>query len=99
MMRLSGADAAFDIVWDKHGIPHIYASTILMLTGMGFAAGKERLWQIHQSTAYAMCEAAALLGERFIPQDALQQACNVHGTHTGCLKVRATGSWTPTSMD
>ena len=28
MMRLSGADAAFDIVWDKHGIPHIYASTI-----------------------------------------------------------------------
>ena len=92
MMRLSGADAAFDIVWDKHGIPHIYASTIAdAYRGMGFAAGKERLWQIHQSTAYAMCEAAALLGERFIPQDALQRACNVHGTHTGLPESE--GDW------
>ena len=83
-MKLAGADAAFDIVWDRHGIPHVYASTIAdAYRGMGYAAGRERLWQIHQSTAYAMCEAAALLGERFVPQDALQRACNVHGADTG----------------
>ena len=83
-MKLAGADAAFDIVWDRHGIPHVYASTIAdAYRGMGYAAGRERLWQIHQSTAYAMCEAAALLGERFVPQDALQRACNVHGAYTG----------------
>ena len=46
---------------------------------MGYAAGYERLWQIHLSCAYANGEAAALLGERFVTQDALQRAFNVNG--------------------
>ena len=82
--KLPGADAPFDIVWDSFGIPHVYATTTAdAFRGMGYAAGQERLWQIHQSTAYANCEAAALLGERFVAQDALQSACNVHGRQTG----------------
>ena len=83
-MKVTGADANFEIVWEKSGIPHVYATTIAdAYRGMGYAAGRERLWQIHQSTAYANCEAAALLGERFVAQDAIQRACNVAGRRTG----------------
>ena len=81
---LPGADAPFDIVWDDIGVAHVYASTVAdTYRGMGFAAGSERLWQIHMSTAFANGEAAALLGERFVAQDAIQRACNVHGGETG----------------
>ena len=74
------ADAPFDIVWDDLGVAHVYAATVAdAYRGMGYAAASERLWQIHLSNAYANGEAAALLGKRFVVQDALQRACNVHG--------------------
>ena len=83
-LKLPGAEAPMDIVWDDHGIPHVYARSVAdAYRGMGYAAGRERLWQIHLSSAYANCEAAALLGERFVAQDAIQRACNVHGARTG----------------
>lgn len=81
--KITEADDAFEIVWDKLGVPHIYARTTSdAYRGMGYAAGYERLWQIHLSSAYANGEAAALLGERFVTQDAFQRAFNVHGGHT-----------------
>ena len=61
--RIDGSDGPFEIVWDKLGIPHVYASKVAdAYRGMGYAAGYERLWQIHLSFAYANGEAAALLG-------------------------------------
>ena len=81
--KIAGSDAPFEIVWDKLGIPHVYANTVAdAYRGMGYAAGYERLWQIHLSCSYANGEASALLGERFIAQDALQKAFNVHGKLT-----------------
>ena len=78
--RIPEADSPFEIVWDKLGIPHVYAKTIEdAYRGMGYAAGYERLWQIHLSCAYANGEASALLGERFLTQDSLQKAFNVPG--------------------
>ena len=86
------ADAPFEIVWDKLGIPHVYASSVAdAYRGMGYAAGYERLWQIHLSCAYANGEAAALLGERFVEQDAFQRAFNVHGGQTGLPNSK--GDW------
>jgi len=85
--NLPDSDAPFEIVWDKLGIPHIYASTVEdAYRGMGYASGHERLWQIHLSCAYANGEASALLGERFLAQDALQKAFNVDGGQTGLPK-------------
>ena len=82
--KIPGADAPFDIIWDDIGVAHVYATTVAdAYRGMGYAAGSERLWQIHMSTAFANGEAAAMLGERFVAQDALQRACNVHGGETG----------------
>ena len=89
---LTAADAAFDIVWDEIGVAHVYATTIAdAYRGMGYAAASERLWQIHMSTAYARGEAAKLLGERFVAQDAIQRACNVHGGETGLPE--SDGDW------
>ena len=82
--HIASADAPFEIVWDSIGIPHVYAATVAdAYRGMGYAAASERLWQIHMSTAFANGEAAALLGERYVAQDALQRAANVHGANTG----------------
>ncbi len=93
MQRLiSGADAPFEISWDKLGVAHVWAETVAdAYRGMGYAAGHERLWQIHLSCAYANGEAAALLGERFVAQDALQRAFNVHGCST--LRPASPGDW------
>ena len=83
-MKIKNAESPIEIVWDKSGIPHVFAKSIAdAYRGMGYVSGKERLWQTHQSTAYANCEAAALLGEKFLAQDAIQRACNVHGKRTG----------------
>ena len=61
--RIAGADAPFEIIWDKIGVAHVWASTTAdAYRGMGYAAAYERLWQIHLSTAYANGEAASLLG-------------------------------------
>ncbi|MDP6377392.1 MAG: penicillin acylase family protein [Pseudomonadales bacterium] len=90
--RIADADAPFEIVWDDIGVAHVFASTVAdAYRGMGYAAGSERLWQIHLSTAYANGEAAALLGERFLRQDAIQRACNVHGGNTAPLA--GPGDW------
>ena len=95
-IRIPQAESPFEIVWDKTGIPHVYADSIAdAYRGMGYAAGRERLWQIHLSTAYANCEAAALLGERFLNQDAIQRACNVHGQHT--RRPDSEGDWIATA--
>ena len=81
--KVTEADSHFEIIWDKLGIPHVYAKTVEdAYRGMGYAAGYERLWQIHLSCAYANGEASALLGERFLAQDTLQKAFNVHGKLT-----------------
>lgn len=78
--RIAGLDGSLEIVWDEIGIAHVYAENVAdAYRGMGYAAGRERLWQIHLSSAYANSQAAALLGERFVAQDALQRACNVDG--------------------
>ena len=63
LKRVPGADAPFDISWDNLGVAHVWAQTVAdAYRGMGYAAGYERLWQIHLSCAYANGGAAALLG-------------------------------------
>ncbi len=82
--RLPGSNGSVEIIWDKAGFAHVFATDVGdAYRGLGYAAASERLWQIHQSTAYANGEAAALLGPRFIGQDLLQRACNVDGRQTG----------------
>jgi penicillin amidase len=90
--KIAAADAALEITWDRLGVAHVWARTVAdAYRGMGYAAGYERLWQIHLSCAYANGEAAALLGERFVAQDAMQKAFNVHGNSTP--RPASPGDW------
>ena len=90
--KIANADAAFEITWDRLGVAHVWATTVAdAYRGMGYAAGYERLWQIHLSCAYANGEAAALLGERFITQDAMHKAFNVDGRQTP--RPLSSGDW------
>ena len=90
--KIANADAAFEITWDRLGVAHVWAQTVAdAYRGMGYAAGYERLWQIHLSCAYANGEAAALLGPRFVAQDALHKAFNVDGTQTP--RPASPGDW------
>jgi penicillin amidase len=76
--KVSGAEAPFDICWDKQGIAHVFAESVAdAYRGMGYAAGSERLWQIHLSTLYATGQAASVMGERFLTQDLMHQAFKV----------------------
>ena len=94
--KVLGSDGPFEIIWDKLGVAHVWADTVAdAYRGMGYAAGYERLWQIHLSCAYANGEAASLLGERFLRQDAMQRAFNVHG---GLTEMPASpGDWVATA--
>jgi penicillin amidase len=90
--KISNADASFEITWDQLGVAHVWAQTVAdAYRGMGYAAGYERLWQIHLSCAYANGDAAALLGERFVAQDAMHKAFNVHGDLTP--RPASPGDW------
>ncbi len=84
LFTIGAADGSFEIVWDSIGLPHIFAGTVAdAYRGMGFAAGSQRLWQMHLSTLYANGEVASVLGERFVKRDAMQRAFNVPGRLTG----------------
>lgn len=77
-IKIDGADQAFDIYWDKSGIAHVYAATVAdAYRGMGYAAGSERLWQIHLSTLYATGSTASVLGSRFVSQDLMHRCFDV----------------------
>lgn len=77
-IRIDGADQPFEIYWDKSGIAHVYAATIAdAYRGMGYAAGSERLWQIHLSSLYATGSTASVLGSRFVTQDLMHRCFDV----------------------
>lgn len=79
-LRFAGARAPIELVWDVHGFVHVFAASVEdAYAGFGWAAGYERLWQIHLTTLYATATAASVLGPRFAAQDALIAALDVPG--------------------
>ncbi|MEM7016564.1 MAG: penicillin acylase family protein [Pseudomonadota bacterium] len=79
-IKLPAASAPLDILWDRWGIPHIYAQSVEdAYVGMGYVTGFERLWQVELTRLYATGTAASVLGERFVARDAINRAFNVSG--------------------
>ncbi|MDA0787955.1 MAG: penicillin acylase family protein [Proteobacteria bacterium] len=77
-MKIPGAEGPISLIWDKVGIPHIFAQSVAdAYRGLGYACASERLWQIHLSNLYATGRAAGVLGERFVTQDLMHRAFNV----------------------
>ena len=83
-IKIAGIARPFEIVWDRWGIPHVFAHGVDdAYAGMGYVAGHERLWQAHLSCLYANAEAASVLGSRFVRQDALLRTLDVPGRQVG----------------
>ena len=79
-VKIPGIGHPFEIVWDRWGIPHVFAKSVDdAYAGMGFVAGHERLWQAHLSCLYANAQAASELGAKFVRQDALMRTLDVPG--------------------
>lgn len=77
-ITMTTAEHPFDMCWDANGLVHVFAENQAdAFRGMGYAAGYERLWQIHLSTLFATGTAASVMGPRYIAQDLLHQAFNV----------------------
>ena len=83
-ISIKAAGAPFEVCWDRLGIPHVFAQNQEdAFVGMGYAAGYERLWQIHLSCLYANGCAASVLGRRFLVQDALHRTFDVPASRVG----------------
>src|SRR5271155_2695689 len=68
--RVPGLDRQVEILYDTWGIPHIFAETEPdAFFGQGFAAARDRLWQIDLARRRALGRLAAVLGPAFIPYD------------------------------
>ena len=91
-LHIKAAGAPLEICWDRLGVPHIFAqNTEDAFIGMGYAAGYERLWQIHLSCLYANGCAASVLGKRFLTQDALHRTFDVPSQRIGIPE--SDGDW------
>jgi len=77
-IHIKGSQQPFDISWDNNGLVHVFANNQAdAFRGMGYAAGYERLWQIHLSTLYATGAVAEVMGPRYVAQDLMHRAFNV----------------------
>ncbi len=78
MITMTGAQQPFELCWDDKGLVHVFAGNKAdAFRGMGYAAGYERLWQIHLSTLFATGTAASVMGPRYISQDLMHRSFNV----------------------
>ena len=91
-IAIPGCDGPLEIVWDRLGIPHVFAASQAdAFRGMGCSEGYERLWQIHLSCLYANGNAAATMGPRFVTQDVVHQAFDVPPDRVGVPE--SPGDW------
>ena len=62
--------AAVEVLYDKHGIPHVYASSEAdMFRAQGFLHAQHRLWQMEQSRRTANGTLAEVFGEAALEAD------------------------------
>jgi penicillin G amidase len=80
-LRLAGVSEAVDVVWDEHGIPHVWAGgTADALFAQGFLHARDRLWQmdlVRRAVAGRLAEVMgedALESDRFMRRLGLQPA-------------------------
>ncbi len=78
-VKLPGLKAAVDIVRDRDGIPHIYASCKRdAWYGLGYVHAQDRLWQMDFQRRVAQGRTAEILGSRAAASDRLQRTVGLH---------------------
>ena len=73
-IRLTGGEAAVEILRDANGIPHIFASSIADASfALGFAHAQDRLWQMETSRRIAAGRVSEIAGAGALPVDRLMR--------------------------
>src|SRR5947209_1707080 len=77
--RLSASvGARVEIIRDRAGVPHVYASsTADLYFGLGFAMAQDRLWQMDRLRRRALGRQAEVLGPDFIKSDLIHRTVGV----------------------
>lgn len=79
-LSLDGLAAAVEVIRDRWGVAHIYASTLEdLFFAQGFVAAQDRLWQMDLWRRTAMGELSEALGPAFVTRDTLARLLRYRG--------------------
>ncbi len=79
-LGLDGLAAAVEVIRDRWGVAHIYASTLEdLFFAQGFVAAQDRLWQMDLWRRTAMGELSEALGPAFVTRDTLARLLRYRG--------------------
>ena len=71
-LALKGLESGVEIVRDRWGVPHIYASNLRdLFFGVGYAQAQDRLWQMEYNRRLASGTLSGVLGEEALEADRL----------------------------
>lgn len=69
-LTMAGLDAPVEVLRDKHGVPHIYATNKGdLFRAQGFVHAQDRMWQMEQNRRIASGTLAELFGEAALDAD------------------------------
>ncbi len=78
LLALGSLEGPVEVLWDRWGIPHVFAGSIEdAYVALGFACARERLWQIELTRIVSRGTAASVLGERMLRSDAIMRTFDV----------------------
>ncbi len=84
---LEGAREEIEILWDKWGIPHIYAKSIYdAYFAQGYLHARHRLFQIEQFRRLTTGELSEIVGEEFLNSDKHYKTIGMHRVSRSCVE-------------
>ena len=84
---LEGAREEIEILWDKWGIPHIYAKSIDdAYFAQGYLHARHRLFQIEQFRRLTTGELSEIVGEEFLNSDKHYKTIGMHRVSRSCVE-------------
>jgi penicillin amidase len=87
-ITLSGLKAPVEIVRDRHGVPHIYASSVEDAQfGLGFVHAQDRLWQMEMNRRIGSGRLSEALGATTLDTDKFLRTLGVRRVAEASLKA------------
>ena len=84
---LEGAKEEIEILWDKWGIPHIYAKSINdAYFAQGYLHARHRLFQIEQFRRLTTGELSEIIGEGILNSDKHYKTIGMHIISRRCVE-------------
>ena len=84
---LEGAVEEIEILWDKWGIPHIYAKSINdAYFAQGYLHARHRLFQIEQFRRLTTGELSEIIGEELLNSDKHYKTIGLHRISKSCVE-------------